>query len=632
MPAMITLMETGHPAASLVRDMLVVLGAAAVMSILLRRLRLASIPGYLIIGALIGSLPPSWNLIGSRDNIESIQQIAIILLMFTIGLHLDLRSLSSGAGPMLGIGAVSTVAVSLVLWPYGMLFGLSAPGALAVSMALSMSSTAVVLGLLQQRKELHLLHGRLCVGIAIMQDLLSIAVLALLPVLAKWSDVASIAAQHADSGGTPQWIGLVSRASFSVFGMIGILLFARFLLPLLLREASRGGNTEGLLVASAGAGLGAAVLTSVLGFGAPLGAFLAGFMLSSTPFRHQLAGQLSPMRDLFMAVFFTAVGAKLRLGEAISWWWIIAAGVILTMGVKAVVIGTTTWLGGATAAIGGVTGAMLSQAGEFSLVILGVALDQKLISESANGVLVPIVVITLVLTEPVTEFSRRLTPRLAKIKPARWFASAALRETNPAQAAAPLAAPSTLHGAPTPSLSMGGRGAIAKPGTAASRTKMANGESHDALQDRRHVIIAGFGIVGRNLAEHFAARSIPYTVVELNPDTVIKQMKLGRATVFGDITNPDVLESAGIHTAEAIVLTMPDDDATLRACRAVREVRADIFIAARAGFLSRAMAVHDLGADHVTIEEVVTAQDMAIKVVQELDRRYAAQERGIPHL
>jgi hypothetical protein len=77
---------------------------------------------------------------------------------------------------------------------------------------------------------------------------------------------------------------------------------------------------------------------------------------------------------------------------------------------------------------------------------------------------------------------------------------------------------------------------------------------------------------------------------------------------------------------------MPDDDATLRACRAVRELRSDIFIAARAGFLSRAMAVHDLGADHVTIEEVVTAQDMAIKVVQALDRRYAAQEKAIPHL
>jgi CPA2 family monovalent cation:H+ antiporter-2 len=641
---MITLLEQGAGSPGLVRDMLVVLGAAAIMSILLRRLRLASIPGYLIVGALIGSLPHSWNLIGSSESIGQIQDIAIILLMFTIGLHLDVRSLSSGAGPILGIGAASTIAVSLALWPVGMIFGLSAPGALAVAMAISMSSTAVVLGLLQHRKELHLLHGRLCVGIAIMQDLLSIAVLAMLPVLSKWSDVARGAVAAApetappDDSVTPAWIGLVSQASLAILGIAGLLAFAKFLLPRLLREASRGGNTEGLLVASAGAGLGAAVLTHALGFGPALGAFLAGFMLSATPFRHQLAGQLSPMRDLFMAVFFTAVGAKLNLVAAAHYWWVIAIGVVLTMGFKSVIIGTTTWLGGATAAVGGLTGALLSQAGEFSLVILSESLDRKLVSAPVHGVLVPIVVISLVLTEPAAELGRSLSPRLAKIKPARWFASAALRETNPGQAPQPMAAPSTLHGTPTPSLSMGGKGAIVRPSTIMhppagdAKGATAGGETHDALADRRHVIIAGFGIVGRNLAEHFAARQIPYTVVELNPDTVIKQMRLGRATVFGDITNPDVLESAGIETAEAIVLTMPDDDATLRACRAVRELRSDIFIAARAGFLSRAMAVHDLGADHVTIEEVVTAQDMAIKVVQALDRRYAAQEKAIPHL
>src|SRR6185369_1431656 len=110
-------------------------------------------------------------------------------------------------------------------------------------------------------------------------------------------------------------MGLASHAGLAVGGIILMVGFAHYLLPGLLREASRDGNSEALLVVSAGAGLGAAVLTSALGFGPALGAFLAGFMLSATPFKYQLAGQLSPMRDLFMAVFFTAVGVKLNVHD-----------------------------------------------------------------------------------------------------------------------------------------------------------------------------------------------------------------------------------------------------------------------------------------------------------------------------
>jgi CPA2 family monovalent cation:H+ antiporter-2 len=597
------LLESAHPSgASLVRDMLVILGAAAVISVLLHRLRLASIPGYLIVGALIGSLPQSWGLIGEhREGVEQIQEIAIILLMFTIGLHLEVEAISSGMVPILVVGAASTIGSSLVMWPLGMLFGLSAPAALGVAMALSMSSTAVVLGLLQQRKEVHLLHGRLCIGISIMQDMLSIAVLASLPILAVWAGVKPSDDATA-VGGAEKVMQLASHAGLAIGGIILMVGFAHYLLPGLLREASRDGNTEALLVVSAGAGLGAAVLTTALGFGPALGAFLAGFMLSATPFKYQLAGQLAPMRDLFMAVFFTAVGVQLNVVNALHSWWIVLIAVVLVMGIKAFVIGASVWFGGATAAIGGLTGLLLAQAGEFSLVILGEAKKGGLVDPKAQGIIIPLVVISLMLTEPAANLARRLSPRLAKIKPARWLASPALRER---------AVKHAVHEAT-------GTTWVGAAGT---------GEPV-----RRHVIIAGFGIVGRNLAEHFAAREIPYTVIELNPDTVQRQQALGRTTVFGDATNPDVLESAGLESAEAVVITIPDDEATVRACRLVRQTRPDVFIAVRAGYLGRAIAAHEGGADHVTIEEVVTAQDMAVKVVAELERRFALREKQVPHM
>lgn len=622
-------LASGAPSAGLVTDMLVILGAAGLISVALKRLHLASIPGYLLMGALIGTLPSSWGLL-SMENVGQIQEIAIILLLFIIGLHLDIDAIRSGMVPILIVGLASTVAIALVGWPVAMVFGLTPPAALTVAMALSMSSTAVLLGILQQRKEVHHTHGRLCVGISIVQDLLSIAVLAMLPALALWhakvgpvvADAAHAAATAVSTAGAaesamPAWQKLVFNGLVGFGGIVTMLAFAKWVLPRLLREASRGGNTEGLLVASAGAGLCAAVLTSYLGFGPALGAFLAGFMLSSTPFRYQLAGQLSPMRDLFMAVFFTAVGVKLDLVHLLGAWWVVLLALPLVIGIKAVITWTSVWIAGATATVALSTAALLAQAGEFSLVVLGEAERAGLVSPGQSATIIAIVVVSLIIATPQYDWFKKLSPRMANIRPAAWFASSSLREQQAVTG-------HEAHGAHA-----GGHG----PGHAnGAGHASGNGQEQPAEAGRMsHVIVAGFGVVGRNLAEHFAARGIPFTVVELNPGTVTRQQRLGRPTVFGDIATPDVLESAGLATASAVVITIPDDEATLRACKAIRTLRPDVFIAARTSYLSRAIAAHELGADHVTIEEVVTAQDMAVKVMHELDKRYPAKA-PTPHL
>ena len=614
---MLTLMSGGGGGSGMVRDLLIVLGAAALISVLLRRLRLGAIPGYLIVGAIIGSLPGDFSLIKDFANVDQISGIAIILLMFTIGLHLDLDSIRTGMASILLVGLISTIACALALWPVGMAFGLSAPAALVLAMALAMSSTAVSIGLLQQRKEMHLVHGRLCIGVAIVQDLLAIPVLALMPAIALWAGAHPTTSPIGEALGddsTPRVLRVIADGCIAVGGIVAMLAFAKYLLPKILREASWGGNTEGLLVTSAGAALTAAVLTGYLGFGPALGAFLAGFMLSATPFRFQLSGQLSPMRDLFMAVFFTSVGIKLDLGVVAPYWWVVILAVALTMGLKALIISFTTWASGTTAPVAALVGLILCQAGEFSLVVLDEAQKKGIVNSDTNCVIIALVVISLVLTTPAADWAKKISPRLAHIRPARWITNPTLREHHgPADGAAD----APIH-----------------EGTSADNTTthVPHGLSRKLALRDRPVIIAGFGVVGRNLAEHFAARKIPYHIVDLNSATVVKQNKLGHRTIFGDIANPDVLESAGIHEAEAVVLTIPDDVATLRACQAIRAIRGDVYIAVRTSYLSRAIAALEVGADHVTIEEVVTAQDMARQVVDILSKRYAAKESETPHL
>ncbi|MBX3386599.1 MAG: cation:proton antiporter [Phycisphaeraceae bacterium] len=613
-PIAIAQQAAATPAQSQVVTLLLILFSAAVVAVLARRLRLATIPGYLIIGAIVG--PSGLRLIDSSESVKDVLDLAIVLLMFTIGLGLDIDQIRSGMVRILAVGLISTVGVSLALWPLGMLFGLSAPAALVVGMGLSMSSTAVAIGVLQKRREMHLVQGRLTVGISVVQDLMSIGVLALLPALALWAGVA----QDADNRSLSA-VDLVSNGLLKIGGLGTLVAVGRYVLPRLLGEAARSVGTESLLVLSAFVALGAAVLTAQLGFGPALGAFVAGFMLASTPFRYQIAGQLVPLRDLFMSVFFTVVGMSMHLPTVAQFWWIVAAALVLVLVVKVLLIGLSAWMGGATAPVALKTAVALGQAGEFSLVVISAAVVAGIIDPRGEGVVIAVVVLSLVLASPLYELCHGRIMALAyKVPAAHWIGSRALRDVapHPSEAASPS----------SPSNRSEVHAASANAADANTRQSGApNSTSPDpggvAAPSKRHVIIAGFGVVGRNLAEHFGAAGIPYSVVELNSATVRKQRSLGRKTVYGDVANPDVLREAGIEHAEAVVLTIPDDEATLRACQAVRAIAPTVFIAARTSFLSKAIAATELGADYVTIEEVVTAQDMAKQVMSRLKGRFS---------
>jgi len=581
----------------LVVDLLAILATAALVAMVLSRLRFAAIPAYIITGALIG--PYALGMVQDPENIAAISELAILLLMFTIGLHLHFTGVGLEAVKVTALGVGSTLVSMAILWPLSLTLGLSAPAALAAAMALSMSSTAVVLRILQQRREMTSAHGRICVAVSIAQDLISLVILASLPLLASWAgtetaDAGAIAPDAASE--FSKSMDLFVRAARGIGGILAMILLGRLIIPWLLRQAARDVSSETLLVLSAAIALGAAVGAGVLGFSPELGAFLAGFLLAGTDFKHQLTGQLSPMRDLFMAVFFTAVGLKLDLHALGDSWWIVALALPVLLAVKASVIGFSTWLIGSTTPNAFFVGCLLCQAGEFSLVILGAASDPEtvnLIPEEQSGILTAIVVLALIVTPGIADLGRRWKEKFTHVPAAQWLTQRSLREL-------PVKSAST------------------EP---AESVAAETGQNTDPAQMHRHVIIAGFGVVGRNLAEHFGAAGIPFVVIELNPETVRRQRKLGRAIVFGDVANPEVLESANLHGAEAIVLTIPDDDGTLRACRSIRSLSPTVFIAARTSFLSRANQATELGVNQVTIEEVATARDMASQVMRMLTKK-----------
>jgi CPA2 family monovalent cation:H+ antiporter-2 len=589
----------GEASKGAVIDLLIVLAAAALVTMSLHRVKLSTIPGYLLTGAIIG--PSVLGLIRSDANVEDMKGLATVLLMFIIGLHLDIGAIRSGLMSIFGAGIASTLVVTAVLWPLAILGGMTPPAALAVAMALSMSSTAVALRILQQRREMHRLHGRLVVGISIVQDLLSLVVLAVLPLLALWGGTGSGESPIAGGVGA-----LVQKGAVALAGMAVLILFGKFLLPRMLDEAAREQTGESSLVLSSAVALGAAVLAGALGFSPELGAFTAGFMLASTPFRYQLAGQLAPLRDLFMAVFFTTVGLKLNLGSLLESWWLLLLGVPLLIIVKFMAIGGAVWAAGATPAVSLRSGLALANGGEFSLVILGLAEVAGVTTPKIDALAIAIVVLSLIVSPNLFNLGDRLLPLVARLPVAPWLRNSSLREKGAAPAGGetdqPVAQPA--DGAPTSAPAEAGEHA----------------DLNGAAPAKRKAIIAGFGVIGRAVADHLEVHGVPYTIVELNPGTVQNQQKLKRHAVYGDIGNPSVLESAGVEHADAVFLTVPDDDAVLRACRAIRALAPHVHIVARTAYLSSAFQANMAGADDVAIAEVALADAMVKKVLARLTK------------
>ncbi len=556
-------------------DLVAILATAAVVALVMQRLRLAVIPAYIIAGAIVG--PHAVGLVPAPDSLGAISHLAIILLLFGIGLELHVSALRHRFVQISLAGLGACLGCVVAGWPIGMAFGLSTPAALQLAMALSLSSTAVVLRLLALRREMHQTSGRMALATLVIQDMLVLVMLAAIPLIAQWAgqEPAGPLFLQDESNAELSWPRYALDGLLRLLGIGGAAVAARLVLPLVFRESLRGRSLEIMMVVGVATALAAAELAQALGFSLEMGAFLGGFILAGTQFRHQLSAQIGPLRDVFIAVFFTTVGMKLDPVTLASHWWIVLLGVVVLLVVKSGVISAVAWTFGATAGLAVTVGLVLSQAGEFSLILLDAATKEGIVTEAQTSVTIAVVVISLVLTPGLIAVGKLLGTRLNKLGPAPWIGSAVLHDVK--------------DGPP------------------------------DHAEPAGYVILAGYGPTGRLIAEQLDEVGMPYTVIELNPDTVKQQRQAGKAFVLGDASNPEVLASVGIERADVLILTIPDEEAVMRACAVARRLAPSIFIAARTGLVSRGKLAEEIGASHVTVDEMATAEAMLRVVMQRVN-------------
>jgi monovalent cation:proton antiporter-2 (CPA2) family protein len=362
----------------------IMLGAALVFVTLFRQLKLGATLGYIVAGALIG--PHLLGLIQDPDELVSIADIGIALLLFIVGLELQPSRLWRLRRDIFGLGLAQVVicgaALSLLLYAA---LGLSAAAALAIGMPLALSSTAQVLPMLRADNELNTPQGERAFSILLFQDLSIVPLITL---------VAALSVVPADPSAPSGW----TLALYTVLAVVGLVIVGRLVMNPLFRLVGRLGERELFVVAGLFTVVGAAALMHELGLSVALGAFVAGVVLAESPYRHELESDVEPFRSILLGLFFLSVGMMLDLG-------LIAERPLFVLGVAAAVIGTKTILVGALTRAFGCAwpvamrlGLLLSQAGEFGFVIFAQATAAQLITLELASLFSAVVTVSMAST------------------------------------------------------------------------------------------------------------------------------------------------------------------------------------------------------------------------------------------
>ncbi len=474
-----------HVAAPLL-DAVVYFAAVVVLVPLFARLKLGAVLGYLAAGVVIG--PGVLALVSDTEGIAGLAEFGIVLLLFVIGLELKPSRLWTLRRDIFGLGALQVALCGLaltgvILW----LTGLSWQAALVVGLPLALSSTALVMQLLAERKLTATPFGERVFAVLLFQD---IAIVPLLTIVAALSRVP-------DPTARPGW----ATAALTIGAIVVLVVVGRFALNPLFRLIGRLGVREAFAAAALLTVLGAALLMASLGLSMALGAFVAGVMLSESPYRHALEADIEPFRGLLLGLFFVSVGMELDLGVVRDHWAQVLMLVAAVMATKTVVIGGLARAFGSEWVRALQMGLLLAQGGEFGFVLFAQGTAGQLLSAGAANLFGAVVTVSMLLTPFAARFARTFNPK-------------------------PVA-----------------------------RTDLAGPEAavHRDDADAR-VILVGAGRFGQGVAQMLLARGVEVVAVDIDPELIDVSNLFGNRVYFGDGRRIDILRAAGADGARLLVL------------------------------------------------------------------------------
>ncbi|HEY1076932.1 MAG TPA: monovalent cation:proton antiporter-2 (CPA2) family protein [Fontimonas sp.] len=373
----------------------VALLAAGVVAVpIFKRIGLGSVLGYLAAGLAIG--PFGIGLFSDPQSVLHVAELGVVMFLFVIGLEMRPSHLWSLRREIFGLGALQIVACMLALTGVGLALGYAAPVAFICASGFVMTSTAIVMQLLEERGDIALPQGQRIVSILLFEDLLVVPLLA----------VVAFMSPQTSAGSAIQW----NAIAIALASLAGLVAAGVWLLNPMFRVLAAAGAREVMTAAALLVVLGAALLMELGGLSMAMGAFLAGVLLSESTFRHQLEADIEPFRGILLGLFFLSVGMSLDLAVVGSQWQMILVGVLALMLAKALMIYAVARAMRSSHAEAIDRAVLMAQGGEFAFVLLTAALSEQVIDATTNAQLTAIVVLSMALTPVAVLVLKRLLP------------------------------------------------------------------------------------------------------------------------------------------------------------------------------------------------------------------------------
>lgn len=531
----------------LLQDILILLGFSVVIVFVLQRLKLPSIIGFLLTGVIIG--PYGLSLITAVEQVEILSEVGVILLLFVIGMELSIKQLASirktvFIGGLLQVGL--TVGVAALVYNF---LGNSWSESVFVGFLFSLSSTAIVLKTLQDRKEISAPHARNALAILIFQDIIVVPMMLVTPM---------IAGQSSDIG-----MDILMLLVKSAIVVIITYISARYIVPKLMHAIAKTNSKELFLLVTITLCFAIAFFTAAIGLSLALGAFIAGLIISESEYSHQATSIILPFRELFTSFFFVSVGMLLDLSFFLNNIPIILLLVFVVLILKSTVTAIAVAILKYPTRTAILTGLSLFQVGEFAFILSKIGIEYNLLTPQTNQYFLSVSIVSMILTPFVIIFSEDIARKLI--------------------------------------------GLLKKIGL--KKSEASNNAIKEVLDTKleNHLVIIGYGINGSNLAKAASASNIPFIVIEMNAETVKREKEKGLPIIFGDATNHHILETVNISEARAAVIAISENIATERIIKNIRAESDSLYLVVRTRYVAETSELLALGADEVIPEEFETS-------------------------
>lgn len=549
------------------QDMLVLFALGIFTVVIFHRVNLPPVLGFLLTGLLCG--PYGFKLVENIHEVEALAELGVVLLLFTIGIEFSFEKLKKMRHFLLiggSLQVLGTIAATAVI---GGLFGLALNVAIFLGMLVSLSSTVLVVRLLQHRNQMTGGHGTASVGIMVFQDLCIVPMVLAVPFL----------------GGTElDMTKILLITGKSVAFVIVAVVLARYMVPWLLDHVANTRKREAFVLSVMLLCLGTGYATSQVGLSLALGAFLAGLVISESKYSHQAFSDILPFREVFNFLVFVSIGMMFDARTLLAEPWLIAWCLVLLVLIKAAITAGIAFGFGYSLRVAVMTGFTLAQVSEFSFVLAKQGLAEKVWDASANQVFLAVAILSMAVTPGVWAIGERVAKLLERVLPDRW---------------------------------VGGRHA-----TPADTGQVLEG----------HVIIVGYGISGRTLARVLTDVNTPHIVVEQDPDLVRVGQAAKEPIFYGDAASQSVLEHAGIGTAKLIAITTIDARSAARTAALARGLNPNVQVIARARMLDEVDPLLKAGAHEVVPEELAGSVEMFARVLTNLQVPDPVVESCIDHV